>query len=61
MVIVLTPLFRAHSRNGGKVDYKFYNQLEQVLGQEAVSIDEFDERDEEAKQDSGRVLSSISK
>ncbi|XP_016889666.1 uncharacterized protein LOC103382810 isoform X3 [Cynoglossus semilaevis] len=39
-------------KNGGKVDYKFYNQLEQVLGQEAVSIDEFDERDEEAKQDS---------
>uniref|UniRef100_A0A3P8RX00 Myb-like domain-containing protein n=1 Tax=Amphiprion percula TaxID=161767 RepID=A0A3P8RX00_AMPPE len=28
---------------GRKVDYKFYNQLEQILGQEAVSIDEFDQ------------------
>ncbi|XP_039998716.1 uncharacterized protein zgc:113263 isoform X2 [Xiphias gladius] len=36
---------------GRRVDYRFYNQLEQILGQEAVSIDEYDERDEQADQD----------
>ncbi|XP_071368929.1 uncharacterized protein [Centroberyx affinis] len=34
-----------------KVEYKFYNQLEEILGQEAVSIDEYDEKDEQADQD----------
>ncbi|KAF3705093.1 Zinc finger and SCAN domain-containing protein 29 Zinc finger protein 690 [Channa argus] len=38
---------------GRRVDYRFYNQLEQILGQEAVSIDEYDERDEQADQDPG--------
>ncbi|XP_023121890.1 uncharacterized protein zgc:113263 [Amphiprion ocellaris] len=38
---------------GRKVDYKFYNQLEQILGQEAVSIDEYDEKDEQMEQDPG--------
>ncbi|XP_008281157.1 uncharacterized protein LOC103358113 [Stegastes partitus] len=38
---------------GRKVDYKFYNQLEQILGQEAVSLDEYDEKDEQAEQDPG--------
>lgn len=38
------------------MDYKFFNQLEQILGQEAVSIDEYDERDEQADQDAGRVI-----
>ncbi|XP_037317790.2 uncharacterized protein zgc:113263 isoform X1 [Pungitius pungitius] len=38
---------------GRKVDYRFYHQLEQILGQEAVSIDEYDERDEQADQDPG--------
>ncbi|KAM9328767.1 uncharacterized protein KZ484_020133 isoform 2-T2 [Pholidichthys leucotaenia] len=38
---------------GRKVDYRFYKQLEQVLGQEAVSIDEYDERDEQADLDPG--------
>ncbi|XP_041636198.1 uncharacterized protein zgc:113263 isoform X2 [Cheilinus undulatus] len=32
---------------GKKVDYRFYNQMEQILGQEAVSMDEYDERDEQ--------------
>ncbi|XP_059181672.1 uncharacterized protein zgc:113263 isoform X2 [Centropristis striata] len=36
---------------GRRVDYRFYHQLEQVLGQEAVSIDEYDERDEQIDQD----------
>lgn len=44
------------SRCGRKVDYRFYNQLEQILGQEAVSIDQYDERDERADQDPGTVL-----
>ncbi|XP_044041382.1 uncharacterized protein zgc:113263 isoform X2 [Siniperca chuatsi] len=38
---------------GRRVDYRFYKQLEQILGQEAVSIDEYDERDEQADQDPG--------
>nr|XP_033470495.1 uncharacterized protein zgc:113263 isoform X3 [Epinephelus lanceolatus] len=38
---------------GRRVDYRFYNQLEQILGQEAVSIDEYDERDEQPDQDPG--------
>ncbi|XP_029019444.1 uncharacterized protein zgc:113263 [Betta splendens] len=38
---------------GRRVDYKFYNHLEQILGQEAVSIDEYDERDEHADQEPG--------
>ncbi len=44
------------SRCGRRVDYKFYKQLEQILGQEAVSIDEYDERDEQADQDPGTVI-----
>ncbi|XP_038594975.1 uncharacterized protein zgc:113263 [Micropterus salmoides] len=36
---------------GRRVDYKFYQQLEQILGQEAISIDEFDERDDQVEQD----------
>uniref|UniRef100_A0A8D2ZDG9 Myb-like domain-containing protein n=1 Tax=Scophthalmus maximus TaxID=52904 RepID=A0A8D2ZDG9_SCOMX len=36
---------------GRKVDYRFYNQLEQILGHEAVSIDEYDEREEQTDQD----------
>ncbi|XP_030005672.1 uncharacterized protein LOC115429965 isoform X2 [Sphaeramia orbicularis] len=39
-------------KSGKRVDYKFYNKLEQILGQEAVSFDEFDEKDEQADQDS---------
>ncbi|CAN9508453.1 unnamed protein product [Ophioblennius macclurei] len=34
-------------KNGKKVDYKFYDELEQILGQEASSLDEYDERDEQ--------------
>lgn len=45
------------SRCGRKVDYRFYKQLEQILGQEAVSVDEYDERDEQADQDPGTVIS----
>lgn len=41
------------SRCGKKVDYRFYSQLEQILGQEAVSMDEYDRRDEQADQDAG--------
>ncbi|KAF7662044.1 hypothetical protein LDENG_00247240 [Lucifuga dentata] len=37
---------------GRRVDYKFYNQLEEILGQVAVSIDEYDDRDEQVDQDS---------
>lgn len=44
------------SRCGRRVDYKFYNQLEQILGQEAVSLDEYDERDEQTDQDPGAVI-----
>ncbi|XP_029351517.1 uncharacterized protein LOC115037156 [Echeneis naucrates] len=36
---------------GRKVNYRFYNQLELILGQEAVSLDEYDERDEQPEQD----------
>uniref|UniRef100_A0A1A7X1R3 Myb-like domain-containing protein n=1 Tax=Iconisemion striatum TaxID=60296 RepID=A0A1A7X1R3_9TELE len=43
---------------GRKANYKFYHQLEQILGQEAVSVDEFDERDEQAELDPG-VTDSI--
>lgn len=43
------------SRCRRRVDYKFYNQLEQILGHEAVSIDEYDERDEQPDQDPGTV------
>ncbi|XP_047431903.1 uncharacterized protein zgc:113263 isoform X2 [Mugil cephalus] len=38
---------------GRRVDYKFYSQLEEILGQEAVSLDEYDEKDDQADQDSG--------
>nr|XP_046235057.1 uncharacterized protein zgc:113263 isoform X4 [Scatophagus argus] len=38
-------------KSGKRVDYRFYKQLEQILGQEAVSIDEYDERDEQPDQD----------
>ncbi|XP_008398981.1 uncharacterized protein LOC103459291 [Poecilia reticulata] len=40
-------------KSGRKMDYKFYHQLEQILGQEAMSIDEFDERDDQAAVDPG--------
>lgn len=45
------------SRRGKKVDYRFYSQLEQILGQEAVSMDEYDRRDEQADQDPGLLPS----
>ncbi|XP_036004846.1 uncharacterized protein zgc:113263 isoform X1 [Fundulus heteroclitus] len=35
-------------KSGRNIDYKFYHQLEQILGQEAITIDEYDERDEQA-------------
>ncbi|XP_029318417.1 uncharacterized protein LOC115028663 [Cottoperca gobio] len=38
---------------GKRVEYRFYHQLELILGQEAVSIDEYDEKDEQADQDPG--------
>ncbi|CAJ1054906.1 uncharacterized protein zgc:113263 [Xyrichtys novacula] len=38
-------------KSGRSVDYKFYSQMELVLGQEAVSMDEYDERDEQAEVD----------
>lgn len=44
------------SRCGRRVDYRFYHQLEQILGHEAVSIDEYDEREEQADQDPGTVV-----
>ncbi|XP_075967913.1 uncharacterized protein LOC142971160 isoform X3 [Anarhichas minor] len=40
-------------KSGRRVDYRFYHQLEQILGQEAVSIDDYDEKDEQADQDPG--------
>ncbi|XP_026183030.1 uncharacterized protein LOC113142286 isoform X2 [Mastacembelus armatus] len=43
-------------RFGRRVKYRFYSQLEQILGQEAVCIDEYDERDEQVEHDSGRVI-----
>ncbi|CAB1346091.1 unnamed protein product [Coregonus sp. 'balchen'] len=42
------------------VEYKFYNQLEQILGHEAVSIDEYDERDDQTvDQDTDETLALI--
>lgn len=39
------------------MEYKFYNQLERILGHEAVSIDEYDERDDQTvDQDTGTVV-----
>ncbi|XP_056223663.1 uncharacterized protein zgc:113263 isoform X1 [Seriola aureovittata] len=40
---------------GRRVDYRFYNQLEQILGLEAVSLDEYDERDEQVDQEPAGV------
>ncbi|KAF6735239.1 Zinc finger and SCAN domain-containing protein 29 [Oryzias melastigma] len=40
---------------GRKVDYKFYQQLEKILGQEAVSLDEYDEQDEQPDKDAGDI------
>ncbi|KAK9525675.1 hypothetical protein VZT92_016360 [Zoarces viviparus] len=40
-------------KSGRRVNYRFYHQLEQILGQEAVSIDDYDEKDEQADQDPG--------
>ncbi|XP_054608483.1 uncharacterized protein zgc:113263 isoform X1 [Dunckerocampus dactyliophorus] len=40
-------------RCGKRVDYKFYNQLEQVLGMEVVSLDDYEEKDEQSEQDAG--------
>lgn len=48
-------ILRLFNRSGRKVDYKFYKPLEQILGQEAVSLDEYDEKDEQADQDAGAV------
>jgi len=39
------------SRCGRRVDYRFYHPLEEILGQEAVSIDEYDEKDQDQDQD----------
>ncbi|XP_068163009.1 uncharacterized protein zgc:113263 isoform X2 [Antennarius striatus] len=38
---------------GIRVDYRFYKQLEQILGPESVSIDDYDEKDEQADPDPG--------
>lgn len=48
------------SRCGRRVDYKFYNQLEQILGQEAVSMDQYDDKDEQVDQDPGTVIFILS-
>ncbi|KAM3588282.1 uncharacterized protein V6R79_025364 [Siganus canaliculatus] len=40
-------------KQGKRVDYKFYEPLEQILGAEAVSMDEYDDRDEQADFDPG--------
>ena len=38
------------------MEYKFYNQLERILGHEVVSIDEYDERDDQTvDQDTGTL------
>lgn len=42
-------------RCGKKVDYRFYHQLEKILGEEAVSLDEYDEREEQADQEPGTI------
>ncbi|MEQ2161471.1 hypothetical protein GOODEAATRI_009943, partial [Goodea atripinnis] len=44
---------RTSEQSGRKIDYKFYHQLEQILGQEAMTIDEYDDRDEQADMDPG--------
>lgn len=44
-------MFCVISRAGKKVEYRFYNQLEQIFG--PVLIDEPDEKDEEAEKDPG--------
>ena len=46
----------APCRSGRRVDYRFYNQLEQILGQEAVSMDDYDEREEQADPEPGTVV-----
>ena len=38
------------------VEYRFYKQLERILGQEAISLDEYDEQDEEADHSSGTLI-----
>ncbi|XP_068449254.1 uncharacterized protein [Clinocottus analis] len=44
-------------KSGRRVDYRFYHQLEQILGQETVSNDEYDDQEqadqEQADQDPG--------
>nr|XP_043878147.1 uncharacterized protein zgc:113263 isoform X2 [Solea senegalensis] len=40
-------------KRGKKVYYRFYNKLEEFLGQEAASMDEYDEGDEPADPDPG--------
>ncbi|XP_027128087.1 uncharacterized protein zgc:113263 isoform X1 [Larimichthys crocea] len=40
---------------GRRVDFRFYKPLEQILGQEAVSMDEYDEKDEQADQDPAEI------
>ncbi|XP_015245822.1 PREDICTED: uncharacterized protein LOC107094608 isoform X1 [Cyprinodon variegatus] len=40
-------------KSGRKTDYKFYHQLEQILGPEAINIDEYDDREEHAEMDPG--------
>ncbi|CAG5927595.1 unnamed protein product [Menidia menidia] len=40
-------------KSGRKVDYKFFQPLERILGQEATSIDEYDEQDGQEEPDPG--------
>ncbi|TNN46064.1 Zinc finger and SCAN domain-containing protein 29 [Liparis tanakae] len=38
-------------KSGRRVNYRFYHPLEEILGQEAASIDEYDEKDPDQDQD----------
>ncbi|KAI4802701.1 hypothetical protein KUCAC02_006280 [Chaenocephalus aceratus] len=38
---------------GRRIDYRFYPQLEEILGQEAGPVDEYEEKEEQADQDPG--------
>ena len=52
---------RGSRRLKSKVDYKFYSQLEAILGQEVVSNDESEVKEEEEEQEAaGTVMPVIS-
>ncbi|XP_033989543.1 uncharacterized protein zgc:113263 isoform X1 [Trematomus bernacchii] len=38
---------------GRRIDYRFYPQLEEILGQDAGPVDEYEEKEEQADQDPG--------